>query len=239
MASRRYSTWIISCLSLAWLLGSACSEEAWAASAQEEHASKGPPHGKPRPKYRPPTSLADHSRSDASLRTPQREATCFERAGYGSGPTRGNSLPTPVEVCAHILRLSMTALPDDAPASLREEHRSALIKDCPPGCLREGTAAANRCILEATTIQQAAAVNHERDRTHLITGGAGFIGASLSTTSWPWVTASPAWTPPPLTGLGPMTRSPASRETCATVLKSSASFRAQIGSCTSRRLWRR
>ena len=67
------------------------------------------------------------------------------------------TLETCNTVCAHILSLSLAALPADAPPNLREEHAKALTEGCPKGCMQQGTAAANACIMNARTIAEAVA----------------------------------------------------------------------------------
>jgi hypothetical protein len=56
-------------------------------------------------------------------------------------------------VCAHILQLSLQALPEDVPPDIREEHAAKLTQECPPGCMSVATPESNNCVLKAKTVQ--------------------------------------------------------------------------------------
>jgi hypothetical protein len=80
-----------------------------------------------------------------------------EKGGPADVNEHGVSLAACQTICAHVLALSLGALPEDAPAQVREEHAAQLALGCPAGCMREATPVSNSCVLRATTVQQAAA----------------------------------------------------------------------------------
>jgi hypothetical protein len=81
-------------------------------------------------------------------------------AGDTAGATvnaRGVSLAACQTVCAHILNLSLQALPEDTTSEVRKKHENAVVEMCPSGCMREATSTSNACVLQATTVDQAVA----------------------------------------------------------------------------------
>ena len=160
------------CLGFVLLLASGCAQAppadkagATQAAPQKTPADEAPEGVEPLPKEAPAAPAALKGTKPA----PSATATGTPKAAPPIADAKAQGAQAPLSkeerlsmnackiVCEHVLRLSLQALPDDAPATLREEHKQKLAKECPPGCMREGTPATNNCILKATTIQEAAA----------------------------------------------------------------------------------
>ena len=80
-----------------------------------------------------------------------------DKQAHAQVNANGVSLAACRTICAHVLLLSLQALPADATTEIREQHTAKLAKECPAGCMRHATPASNNCVLRAKSAQQAAA----------------------------------------------------------------------------------
>ena len=123
------------------------------------------------PEQTTPGSAPEASPSQAAQQSPQSPqaaqaaapaqaeppATATSGDAHTTVNAHGVSIADCRTVCAHVLLLSLQALPEDVPPAIREEHMAKVTRDCPTGCMREATPASNACVLKAKAAQDMAA----------------------------------------------------------------------------------
>ncbi|MGB0589486.1 MAG: hypothetical protein ACPGU1_07395 [Myxococcota bacterium] len=133
------------------LVGCAPNEQTKPAETLETPAASGEPKGA-LPVSAPPMKSA----TPATAAPVAKAEVQGEIVQAGKNPN-GVSMAECRMVCAHILQLSLKALPEDVPPDIREAHTAKLTRDCPPGCMSVATPESNTCVLKAKTAQDMAA----------------------------------------------------------------------------------